>query len=203
MADQRRIEITGTGLIVRGNDIDTDRIFPARYLKCLTFDEVAEHAFEDDRAQLKAEGKVHPFDDPARENATILFVNKNFGCGSSREHAAQALRRCGIKAIVGESFAEIFFANSQASGLPCVRVSNENIGKLFAACEASPNLPFSVNLATKTVSYRAESLPLDIDEGPRQQLMSGRWDATIELLDAMNDIRRKANELAYCGGWAQ
>jgi 3-isopropylmalate/(R)-2-methylmalate dehydratase small subunit len=204
VADLRKIEITGTGLIVRGNDIDTDRIFPARYLKCLTFDEVAEHVFEDDRAQLKAEGKTHPFDDPARQSATILFVNKNFGCGSSREHAAQALKRWGkgIQAIVGESFAEIFYANSLASGVPCVRVSNENIGKLFSACEASPTLEFSVNLANKTVSYGSESLPIDIDEGPRQQLMSGRWDATIELLDAIEDIRQKADSLAYFGGWA-
>lgn len=199
MADSRRIEITGTGLVLRGNDIDTDRIFPARYLKCLTFDEVAEHVFEDDRAQQKAEGKEHPFDTPARQEATILFVNKNFGCGSSREHAAQALKRWkhGIKAIIGESFAEIFFSNSLACGIPCVKVASGDIQKLMAACDTSPTQSFTLDIQNKTISYGMEVIPVEIEEGPRQQLMSGRWDATIELLDAMADIQNKANSMPY------
>ena len=129
-------QITGTGIPLVGNDIDTDRIIPARFLKCVTFDGLGEQVFADDRAAL--EGR-HPFDQPQYQGATILVVNRNFGCGSSREHAPQAIARWGIKAVLGESFAEIFFGNCVAIGIPCLTATAEVVGQVQAALEADPN----------------------------------------------------------------
>ena len=145
MSDTKRITTSGRGVVVDGNDIDTDRIIPARYLRCITFDGLGEHAFEDDRAQMRAQQHTHPFDDPARQQASILVVGRNFGCGSSREHAPQALMRWGrgICAIIGESFAEIFFGNCTAIGVPCLTASVVDLQALTQAVDADAALMIS------------------------------------------------------------
>ncbi|MCX7717217.1 MAG: 3-isopropylmalate dehydratase small subunit [Candidatus Sumerlaeaceae bacterium] len=201
--DPRRIRITGTGIAVRGNDIDTDRIIPARYLRCVTFDGLGEHAFEDDRAQLKAKGQVHPFDDPRFAGAEVLFVNKNFGCGSSREHAPQSIMRWGrgIKAIVGESFSEIFFGNCVALGIPAPTASEADMAQMMSAVEANSAAPVTVDLETLTVTVGEHSWPVKMAEGPRRQFLEGKWDSTAELMEAMDQVAATAARLPYMNGW--
>src|SRR5262245_10995087 len=184
MQDSKRITIRGKAVAVPGNDIDTDRIIPARFLRCVTFDGLGEHAFEDDRKQLAQAGQRHPFDDPARAEAQVLVVGRNFGCGSSREHAPQALMRWrkGLRAVVGESFAEIFFGNCVALGVPCLTARAEDLEKLARAVEADPALELSVDLAKREVRAGSVTIPVQMPDGPREQLMSGRWDTTFELL---------------------
>lgn len=203
MMDPKRIRIPGTAVAVRGNDIDTDRIIPARYLRCVTFDGLGGHAFEDDRIQLKEKGKVHSLDDPRFHGAEILLVNKNFGCGSSREHAPQSIMRWGkgIKAIVGESFAEIFFGNCQMNGVPCVCVSEADIQKLMAASEENPKATFTVDLEAKQVACGNIRAAIEISEGSRQALLKGTWDTTAELLESKEAILATAAKLPYMDGW--
>ena len=203
MQDPKRIVITGGGIPVRGNDIDTDRIIPARFLKTVVFEGLGEHAFEDDRGQLKDAGKTHPFDDAKYADARVLVVNKNFGCGSSREHAPQAIVRWGkgIAAIVGESFAEIFFGNCVSLGLPCVTVDEKTASALQAAIEAEPSLAVRVDLATKTVKAGEKSYPVTMADGPRTQLMEGRWDSTAELVGNREKIKQLAASIPYFNGF--
>ncbi len=203
MTDMKRIRITGTAVSVRGNDIDTDRIIPARYLRCVVFDGLGAHAFEDDRSQLAEAGRVHPFDDPKYAGAEILFVNKNFGCGSSREHAPQAIMRWGrgIKAIVGESFAEIFFGNCVALGIPCVQVDEATAQAIMQANEADPASPAAVDLEKLVVEIGGKSWPVKLADGPRTQFLEGRWDSTAELLEAREPIAATAANLPYFDGW--
>jgi 3-isopropylmalate/(R)-2-methylmalate dehydratase small subunit len=196
-------DLSGRGLPLRGNDIDTDRIIPARYLRCVTFDGLGAHAFEDDRKQLAQAGSTHPFDDPARQAAEVLVVGRNFGCGSSREHAPQALVRWGkgLRAVVGESFAEIFFGNCVAIGVPCLTASAEDVQKLMRAVQADPALAVTVDLERQEVRFGAERIAGRMPDGPRQQLLSGRWDTTGELLDAKPQIANTAAALPYFAGW--
>jgi len=203
MDDPRRVKITGKAVTVRGDDLDTDRIIPARYLKCVTFDGLGEHLFEDDRKQLAEKGETHPIDNPVYQDAEILFVNKNFGCGSSREHAPQSIARWGkgIKAIVGESFAEIFFGNCQAMGIPCVTASAKDMQKLIAINEANPDTVFTVSLELMRVSWPGGAVTVSLDEGTQKAFMEGRWDSTTELLDAGDGIEETAGNVPYFGGW--
>lgn len=201
MEEMKRVILKGRAVPVRGNDVDTDRIIPARFLKCVVFDGLGEHAFEDDRLQLREKGKKHTFDDPAYAGAEILLANKNFGCGSSREHAPQSLMRWGIRAIVGESFAEIFFGNCIALGIPCVTVAEATAQDLAEIAEANPAAIFEVNLEKMTVSVGTKSWPICLAEGPRQQFLEGRWDSTAELLEAREQIAATAARLPYLNNW--
>jgi 3-isopropylmalate/(R)-2-methylmalate dehydratase small subunit len=204
MEDPKRIVISGPGIPVRGNDIDTDRIIPARFLKTVVFEGLGEHAFEDDRAELREASKTHPFDDRKYAGARVLLVNKNFGCGSSREHAPQAIVRWGkgIAAIIGESFAEIFFGNCVSLGLPCVTVDEKTASALQTAIEKDPSAEVRVDLASKTVEVGATSYPLTMADGPRMQLMEGRWDSTAELVGNRDKIKATAAKLPYFSGFA-
>ncbi|OGG55849.1 MAG: isopropylmalate isomerase [Candidatus Handelsmanbacteria bacterium RIFCSPLOWO2_12_FULL_64_10] len=188
--------IEGRAVPVRGNDIDTDRVIPARYLRCVTFDGLGEHAFEDDR---KAGG--HPFDDPRFQGASILVVNRNFGCGSSREHAPQSLMRWGIRAVIGESFAEIFRGNCTAMGIPCVTADGADVLLLMEAVEAEPGQAVVMDLRTKTVTYGDRAVKVQIPNSARSQLLEGAWDATGQLLEGTAAVRATAARLPYVSGF--
>ena len=203
--DSKRIVLTGRAIPVRGNDIDTDRIIPARFLKTITFEGLGDHAFEDDRLGLKEQGKRHSFDDPKYAQATILLVNKNFGCGSSREHAPQAIQRWGqgVRIILGESFAEIFYGNCQSLGIPCPIVSAENIEKLMRAVEANPDAEVTVDLKALTVRVGTlPPVPITMPDGPRSAFLEGSWDSTGELLSAKAAIAKTAAGLSYLRAYA-
>ncbi len=186
-------KIVGKCISLIGNDIDTDRIIPARFLKCINFDSLGESVFEDDRETLK--GK-HPFDLKENKNASILIVNSNFGCGSSREHAPQALMRWGIKAIIGESFAEIFYSNCIAIGIPCFTLPKESIKDIQKYTE-SESLFLEIELRNSLAKSKDLNFSLQIKESSRKMFLSGEWDATATLLDNENLIENKFNNLPY------
>jgi 3-isopropylmalate/(R)-2-methylmalate dehydratase small subunit len=196
LAVERVREIRGTGLPVRGDDIDTDRIIPARFLKSISFDGLEEHLFEDDRAQLV----THPVSNPAYRSASVLLVNANFGCGSSREHAPQAIRRRGIRAVIGQSFSEIFFGNSVVMGLPCPTASPETVSALMAAVERDPSTEIVVDLATMRVTAAGQSYELSLPAAAREAFLDGSWDATGLLLENYDEIRAVASRLPYVSG---
>jgi 3-isopropylmalate/(R)-2-methylmalate dehydratase small subunit len=192
------LTITGRGIPLLGNDIDTDRIIPARFLKCVTFDGLGQHVFEDDRKALR-EGTQpqHPFDQPQYQGAEILLVNANFGCGSSREHAPQAIVKWGIRALIGESFAEIFFGNCLAIGIPCVTVPAAVAQTLQGAVAENPQLQLSLDLPNKQVRWDGNTAAVDIPQGAWQMLVQGTWDATGQLLAAQAQIQQVAASLPY------
>ncbi len=193
MQTERKItKVEGRAIPVVGNEIDTDRIIPARYLRCVTFDGLGDHAFEDDRRDPK-----HPFNDPRYQGAKILVSNQNFGCGSSREHAPQSLMRWGIAGFIAESFAEIFFGNCVTLGLPCLALSAPDVAALQAAIAADPSLQLEIDVAAQTVRAGACVYQGKIPAGPREQLLSGAWDALGELLDAKPAIQRLEESLPY------
>jgi 3-isopropylmalate/(R)-2-methylmalate dehydratase small subunit len=203
MEDAKRTLSGGPAVAIRGHDIDTDRIIPARFLRCVVFEGLGAAAFEDDRAQAKAAGGPHPLDDPRFRAARVMLVNRNFGCGSSREHAPQAIMRRGrgIQAIVGESFAEIFAGNCLALGIPCVTADADAVAELMARCEADPALEMCVDLAAMRVTAGDASFPISMPEAARQQLLRGTWDTTGELLSARDAIARTAATLPYFSDW--
>ena len=198
MSIDKIVRISGRALPLRGDNIDTDRIIPARFLRSVSFDGLEQHLFEDDRAQA---GDAHPLSRPAYQGAAILMVNGNFGCGSSREHAPQAIRRRGIRAIVGESFSEIFFGNAVALGVPCVTVSPEDAARVQSAAESDPRLTFTVDLETMTVQSDDLRVPLRMPAAARDAFMNGSWDATGLLLDRYDEVRAVADRLPYLSGW--
>ena len=196
MSGSKVLRASGRAIAVSGDDIDTDRIMPARFLKAVTFEGLEAHLFEDDRQQAAERGQQHPFDDPDRQGARVLVVGSNFGCGSSREHAPQALVRWGIQAVVGESFAEIFFGNSLMLGLPCVRVSADDLVSLRTIAQ-NPAAEFEVDLAAGRVTAGNLHAAFTMPAAAREALISGAWDATGMLLADYDQVRQTANRLPY------
>ena len=192
--------IKGRSFTIKGDDIDTDRIIPARFLKCVSFSALGQQVFADDRKELKGN---HPFDLVHNKGANILIVNDNFGCGSSREHAPQALMRWGIRLIIGESFAEIFFGNCLALGIPCLTASKEEIVNLQNLVEKNNNQIWDCNLKNLSISNQKETVKLILDEGPHNMLYSGKWDATSQLLDEEEKINKTFNNLPYLNNFKQ
>ena len=186
-------QISGECISLIGNDIDTDRIIPARFLKCVDFDSLGKSVFEDDREILK--GK-HPFDLEENKNASVLIVNSNFGCGSSREHAPQALIRWGIKAIIGESFAEIFYSNCIAIGIPCFTLPKKTVQKIQKYND-NKKLFLEIDLKNSLAKAKDLNLNLEIKESARKMFLSGEWDATSTLLERENLIENKFHDLPY------
>jgi 3-isopropylmalate/(R)-2-methylmalate dehydratase small subunit len=195
-------KIEGRAVTIRGNDIDTDRIIPARYLKEVSFARMGEYPFFDERFDASGNLKPHPLNDPKFKGASLLFVNKNFGCGSSREHAPQALYRWGINAIVGESFAAIFGGNCTMMGVPAVTVSPGNIEKLMQAIETDPRTIFSLDLQGKTISFGEHKIAIDLPETYRNALTSGSWDSTAMLRANLSEVKKTATKLPYMNNFA-
>ncbi len=187
-------EIRGRIFALKGDDIDTDRIIPARFLKCVSFSALGEQVFADDRKELKGN---HPFDLNHNQGANILVVNDNFGCGSSREHAPQALMRWGVRLIIGESFAEIFFGNCLALGIPCITSSKQEITKLQNLVNQYPNQVWEFNLKELSISNEKESFKFNLEEGAYKMLYSGKWDATSQLLNEEQSINNTVKNLPY------
>ena len=197
-----RIEtIEGCALPLRGDDVDTDRIMPARFLRSITFDGLEGHVFEDDRLAARRSGHVHPFDDPTYQGASILLVNRNFGSGSSREHAPQGLRRWGIRAVIGESFAEIFFGNSLMIGLACVAAASQDIQALMTLVEHDPSVQVRVDITTGRCDAGALKMALSIPAHVRDALLTGAWDTTGLLLDRYEEVNATAAGLPYLAGF--
>ncbi|MDP6037936.1 MAG: 3-isopropylmalate dehydratase small subunit [Candidatus Latescibacteria bacterium] len=190
-------QVEGRVIPVRGNDIDTDRIIPARYLRAITFDGLGEHAFEDDRKS----NPDHPFNNAVYQGASVLVANNNFGCGSSREHAPQALMHWGIQALISQSFAEIFLGNCTAMGIPCLTASAADISKVQDAVEADPTQEMAVDLKAKKLTLGDLEIDLQIAEGNRLQLIEGAWDATGMLLEGKDAVKDTANKLPYVTGF--
>lgn len=199
MALEKITQVTGRGVHVPGADIDTDRIIPARFMKCVTFDGLGEYAFYDVRFDPGTGEKTdHPLNDPRFDGATVLLAGVNFGCGSSREHAPQSLSKYGFKAVIAESFAEIFFGNSTTLGMPCVTVGSEAIAALKQAVNADPATEITIDLEAKEVRATGGlSFPCDLPESARDALIAGRWDPIQELLDHSDQIEATAAALPY------
>jgi 3-isopropylmalate/(R)-2-methylmalate dehydratase small subunit len=189
--------VAGTGIPVRGNDVDTDQIIPARFLKVVTFDGLGEFAFFDQRFTDDDEPKDHPFNEQRFRGANVLVVNANFGCGSSREHAPQALQRWGIDAIVGESFAEIFAGNCLALGVPAVTADAETVRALQDWVDDHPDGEIEIDVAAETVSYDGATVDVTVDEGQRTALVEGIWDTTALMKSNGQAIRETAERLPY------
>jgi 3-isopropylmalate/(R)-2-methylmalate dehydratase small subunit len=197
MALDKIKKISGTAVYVPGDDLDTDRIIPARFLRCVTFDGLGEHLFRDARTGDDGKPNAHPLNDARFSGATVMLVNANFGCGSSREHAPQSIAKAGFRAIVGESFAEIFFGNSTTLGMPCVTVTHDAVMALAKAVEAKPDTVVEVNLETNTVSAGSLGFPCSMKPGARDGLLAGEWDPIGRLLDGKEAVQRVAKNLPY------
>lgn len=197
MALAKISSVVGRAVPVVGDDIDTDRIIPARFMKCVTFDGLGEFLFNDVRKNPDGSLKAHPMNDPKYSGATILISGNNFGCGSSREHAPQSIHKAGFRAVIAEGFAEIFFGNSTQLGIPCVSVSRADREKLQAAVEANPQLEVTIDLEAKVVRFGSESIPFNLREGARSSLVSGTWDPLGELLEANAKVAEVMKGLPY------
>jgi len=193
--------ITGRAVVLRGDDIDTDRIMPARFLLAVSFDGLEAHVFEDDRRAEAESGGRHPFDAAHLRGASVLLVNRNFGCGSSREHAPQALARWGIRAIVGESFAEIFFSNATALGVPCVTVSPADVRALMEVIDQDAAASITVDVGAMSVTFPGATAACAMPVSARNAFLSGTWDATALLLADFGEVRAVAARIPYIAGF--
>jgi 3-isopropylmalate/(R)-2-methylmalate dehydratase small subunit len=200
--DSRFVDkVSGRAIPLRGHDIDTDRIIPARFLKSVSFEGLETHAFEDDRKQLAERGQVHAFWNPRYAGAKILIVNGNFGCGSSREHAPQAIQRWGIRAIIGESFSEIFFGNSAVLGIPCFTADKKSIDALQALIERAPSTMMTADVATGVITAGDLQIKAELPAAVRDAFVSGQWNPTAMLLDNFDKVRAVAAKLPYVSGF--
>jgi 3-isopropylmalate/(R)-2-methylmalate dehydratase small subunit len=197
MAAGSILAIDGRGVPLRGNDIDTDRIMPARFLRAVSFDGLEKHLFEDDRAT----DARHPFGDSHYTGAAVLVVNSNFGCGSSREHAPQGLARAGIRAMVGESFSEIFQGNSGMLGIPCFVAAPADVERLQALIEQTPDTMIHADVQSGKISAGSVHITAALPHALRDSFVSGQWNPTAMLLDHFDDVRRVADRLPYVTGF--
>jgi len=194
---QKITTIIGRAVYVAGNDIDTDRIIPARFLKCVTFDALAEGLFADDRKAKTAAGAIHPLDNPKHKGAQILLSGANFGCGSSREHAPQAIRKFGLMAVVAESYAEIFFGNATNIGLPCLSATREDIQKMADNVAKDPAIKVELDIVEQVIRFGGASVTCTIKSAARDSLVYGRWDPIGELLEGKEAVNAAAAGLPY------
>ncbi len=197
MALEKISAVTGRGVYVPGDDIDTDRIIPARFMKCVTFDGLGEYLFHDVRKNEDGSDKQHNLNDPRFSAATILLSGSNFGCGSSREHAPQAIYRAGFRAVIAGGFAEIFFGNSTQLGMPCVSATPEAISEMVKLIEKNPEMELTIDLESKQVRGGENSWPIEIREAARHALLAGKWDPISELIDNADQVEAVAERLAY------
>ena len=189
--------VAGRGVFVPGNDIDTDRIIPARFMKCVTFDGLGEFLFYDVRKNADGTDKPHPLNDPRFRGATVLLSGANFGCGSSREHAPQAIQKHGFRAVIAENFAEIFFGNCATLGIPCVSAAREDIAKIAAAIEADPRTELVIDVAAQEVRFAGQRIKVAIRDTARDALVNGRWDPIGELLEGRSAVAAAVAHLPY------
>ncbi len=189
--------VKGRGVYVAGNDIDTDRIIPARFMKCVTFDGLGEYLFYDVRKQSDGSDKPHPLNEPRFKGASVLLSGANFGCGSSREHAPQAIQKYGFRAVIAEGFAEIFFGNCTTLGIPCLVARREDIARIAEAVDARPELEIELDLLAREIRFGGQRVSATIRETDRDALVNGRWDAIGELLDGRGAVAETAKKLPY------
>jgi len=194
---QAILSVSGRGLPVRGNDIDTDRIMPARFLVSVSFEGLERHVFEDDRVADPA----HPFNDPRYAGASILIVNANFGCGSSREHAPQGIARAGFRAVIGESFSEIFQGNAAVIGLPCFVADREAVNQLQTLVERTPEITITADIGSGAVTAGSLRLEASVPRALRDAFVSGQWNPTAMLLDRFEEVKVVASRLPYIRGF--
>ena len=197
MSLEKITSVTGRGVFVPGNDIDTDRIIPARFMKCVTFDGLGEYLFYDVRKNADGTDKPHPLNEARFKGATVLLSGANFGCGSSREHAPQAIQKHGFKAVVAENFAEIFFGNCTTLGIPCALASRADIGRIAAAIAANPQTEIVVDVARQEVRFAGQVVPAEVRPAARDALINGRWDPIGELLDGVPAVKAAVAKLPY------
>jgi 3-isopropylmalate/(R)-2-methylmalate dehydratase small subunit len=190
-------KVEGRAVVVPGNDIDTDRIIPARFMKCVTFDGLGKYLFHDVRFDKDGKPKNHPLDDPRHAGAKILISGQNFGCGSSREHAPQAIQKFGLEAVIAESFAEIFAGNCTTLGIPCIQLKHDDIEKIAAAIKADPKTVVTIDLKESKVNAGKVSAGFEMKSGARESLIKGEWDALGQLLDGKTEVATLAKKLEY------
>lgn len=197
MALEKIVKVSGTAVHVPGSDIDTDRIIPARFMKCVTFDGLGEYLFYDVRKHADGSDKEHPLNDARFKGASILLAGVNFGCGSSREHAPQAIYRYGFRAVIAESFAEIFFGNCTTLGIPCAVATAADLADLRAAVEADPSVTVTIDVDACRVHCGDRSFPVHIPDTAREALISGHWDAIADLIEGIPSVEATASRLPY------
>ena len=202
MTGSKILQVSGKAMVLQGDDIDTDQIIPARFLKEITFSNLGKYPFYDERFDSNGNLKDHPFNKEEYQKSSILLVNKNFGCGSSREHAPQSLLRWGIKAVVGESFAEIFAGNCVKLGIPAVKVNENHIKTMQEKTMKMPTLEWTIDLVTQSISGDSGNIQLELPEQHRKALMNGTWDSTDLLLGNMNLVQQLSEKLPYLNSYS-